>query len=544
MMRHWAKTLMVTLLAGVFATPAAMSQQGEDRVYRDDEERYDESYDSGYDTGDRGRTDRYLGVEIWPNHHDGEYYEGDNITLNFRTNRDAFVAIYSIDSRGRVNLLFPAGPNADNFVQGGATHQLPSGYDDYDLVVSGPAGIENVQILASREPFQIPDWYPVSGIFVDDNDDRMEFMDWLNDRYFVRYGGQRFAYDRTAIYINEWEEYYFRPVYYPTYHPWTLAGNMYIDYPWGSSVYINGIYWGCTPLYLPRVYVGWHTITIYDHWGYCWESDIHISRYNTIVLDVDVIHTSPRVQSKYREVRVAGYRDPVKHGYPDYAQKRLAIETSAKIRTREVTVTKASGERVTEKVTVAPKKHVRGSSALVKTDRGIESSAISPRQSDRETVSTSNKGRGSVDVSRGGYEQSPTYGSGKSRTQDRQGIEVGRSEKSSRGSSGDSNSGSGYYQKKSGDRKPGYQSGQNSRPSFRSGDKSKSSGKSTGPAVRQAPKQDNSGSGAKVQGKSSGSAPSSAPKAGSPSSSGGSKNSGSSGKSSGGGKADGKGKNR
>jgi len=114
MLRQVTRLTVMALAALALAAPAALSQQQSIvRVDRDD------TYDYGYEYGDQAQIDRYLGVEIWPNHHDGEYYEGDRIVLNFRANRDAFVAIYSIDSRGRVNLLFPAGPNEDNFVQGG-----------------------------------------------------------------------------------------------------------------------------------------------------------------------------------------------------------------------------------------------------------------------------------------------------------------------------------------------------------------------------------------------------------------------------------------
>ncbi|MEA3297443.1 MAG: DUF4384 domain-containing protein, partial [candidate division Zixibacteria bacterium] len=239
---------------------------------------------------DRIKIDRYLDVEIWTSHFDGNYYIGDNVIISFRANHDAFVTIYSVDSRGRVNLLFPARPGDDNFVTGGVTYQLPGPDDNFDLVIAGPEGVENIQIIASRERLPVPDWYPASGLLCD-WDDRHDYMDYLNSRYFIRYEGQRFAFDRTAMYVYEWEPTYFRPVHYPAYPSWTVCGNVYIDYPWGSSIYVDGIYWGCAPLYIPRVYVGWHTITVYDYSGYCWESNLHVSRYNTVVLDRTVVVT-------------------------------------------------------------------------------------------------------------------------------------------------------------------------------------------------------------------------------------------------------------
>ncbi len=355
MLRKMMKIIGLTALMAVTFTLTGMAQN----IVKD--------YDNGNNNNnndyveDRIKIDRYLTVEIWPNHTDGEYYINDNVVLNFLTNRDAFIAIYSVDSRGRVNLLFPSEPNQDNFVEGGHTYRLPGGNDDFDFVISGPEGVENIQVIASRERFPIPDWYPTSGL-VDDWDDRFDFMDYVNNRFFVRYSGQRFAYDRTAVYINEWEPDYYQPVYYPHYPSWTVYGNAYIDYPFGGTVYINGIYWGIAPLYIPRIYVGWHTITIYDYYGYCWENNIHISRYNTVVLNRTIIKTRPNVVSKYKEVRYVGYRDPAQHGYPNYKTKKATI------------VSKTGGKTTTGKSIEikSNKKYVRGSTKVVKTDRGFE----------------------------------------------------------------------------------------------------------------------------------------------------------------------------
>ena len=318
------------------------------------------------DNYDRVRVDRYLDVEIWSDHSDGEYYEGDRVTLFYRVNRDAFVVVYSVDSRGRVNMLFPSNPGQDNFVAGGETHRLPGGNDDYDLVISGPEGVENIQVIASRERFTIPDWYPNSGL-VAETDDIHDYMDWLNDRYFVKYEGQRFAFDRTALYINEWEQYYFRPIYRPYYPSWTVSGNIYFDYWYGSSIYIDGIYWGISPLYIPRLYVGWHTFTVYDRHGHAWEYDHHVSRYNTVVFDYTIINTSGHVRSKYKKVREAGYRSPTSAGYPNYKNKVKAIKSSGAWKTKlyaqsgsETTVSKKS-----RFVHSGTKKFVRGSGSDV-----------------------------------------------------------------------------------------------------------------------------------------------------------------------------------
>ncbi|MFH1687203.1 MAG: DUF4384 domain-containing protein [bacterium] len=353
----WLPVLLL-LLGG-----AAVAQQDPDRDYPD------EVY------VDRIKVDRYLDAEIWVDHLDGDYYVGETVDLSYRVNRDAFVAIYAIDSRGRVDLLFPTYAGEDNFVYGGVTYDFPSEEHDFDLVVSGPEGVENIQIVASRERFTIPDWFDVSGL-VCDWDDRFDFMDYVNAHYFVRYDGQRFAFDRTAMYVNEWEPTYFQPVYRPYYPSWTVCGNVYIDYPWGASIYIDGVYWGCTPLYIPRVYVGWHTFTVYDRHHHCWESDLHVTRYHTVVLDHQVVKPAPQVMSKYKEVRSVGFRDPVSNGYPNFKERQLMATTSSEtsIGKRHSTVGTGPASKI-ETVAVS-KKYVRGSSDLIKTGRGYETAGV------------------------------------------------------------------------------------------------------------------------------------------------------------------------
>jgi hypothetical protein len=396
----WRKsvTLLAVVLAVLVAGSTSMAQQQVQRDNSRDDDNY--NYDSDYNDRDGSRdqddgrsnyirVDRNLDADIWVNRSDNEYFIGDNIKMHYRLNADAYVSVISIDSRGRVNLLYPSQPGDNPWRRGGVTYTLPGADDDFDFAVDGPEGTETIQIIASHDRFAIPNWYNGSGIICRDDEDRDEFMDYLVSRYFDRLPEQRFAVDREVIWVNEWERDYFRPVYYPTYPAWSVYGNMYFDYPWGASIYVDGIYWGCAPLYIPRILVGWRTITVYDPYGYCWEDYVHVSHYNTVILNQTVIRPRPSVVSKYKEVRVVGYRDPVKSGYPNYnevvkKQSRVVAKTTVDPR-NGVTSSKRT-EVDASNFAALSKKHVRGDGAVIKTDRGYESSTIGGRSEKRATA--------------------------------------------------------------------------------------------------------------------------------------------------------------
>ena len=446
------KRITTFLSVLIAATLFFVAPQGKAQNYDYDDDQpqrlsRQEHDNDNYAREDRSRVDRYLDVEVWTNDDDGEYYVGDKIVLSFRANRDAFVAIYSIDTRGRVNLLFPTDRSGDNYIRGGTTYRMPDNTDDFDLVVDGPSGVENIQIIASRERFPIPDWYPESGL-TSDAEDRHDYMDYLNERYFIRYEGQRFSYDRTAAYVYEWEPEYFRPVYYPDYPSWTIVGNAYFDYPFGSSVYVNGIYWGTTPLYIPRIYVGWHTVTIYDEYGRCWENDFHVTRYHTVVFDRFHIRTSASIKSKYRDVRLAGYRDPVHMGYRDYTHKKSLIASTRGVSAIKGQVRGDKNVRKTDWNVSSKKKYVRGTTDLVQTKRGWESDGSKSIKGSKQGTSTGGysgkvKSKGSTGQT---YDRSKKSGATYKRSDGSSTSKKSGSydRKSSSGKSGS------YYQKKSG----------------------------------------------------------------------------------------------
>ncbi len=119
-------------------------------------------------------------VEIWTSRGDGSRYcAGESIEVFFRTNVDAWVEIHNIDTRGRLNKLFPSRHASNHFVRGGVVHRLPSRYG-YHFEVEGPSGWETLRAVASTDRYALNDrgWN-----YIQPNDGRGYGDDYRPTRY-------------------------------------------------------------------------------------------------------------------------------------------------------------------------------------------------------------------------------------------------------------------------------------------------------------------------------------------------------------------------
>src|SRR5574341_2000615 len=99
-----------------------------------------------------------LNVKVWVDKGDNATYQpGEDIRVYFRTNRDAYVVVYNIDTRGNVHLLYPYEYRDRRFVEGNRPYRIPGLRDDYYLKVNGPQGTERIVAIATREPFYVPE---------------------------------------------------------------------------------------------------------------------------------------------------------------------------------------------------------------------------------------------------------------------------------------------------------------------------------------------------------------------------------------------------
>ncbi|HEV2106529.1 MAG TPA: DUF4384 domain-containing protein, partial [Candidatus Eisenbacteria bacterium] len=100
-----------------------------------------------------------LDVELWTDRGDNAVYQpGDAMQVKVRTNDDAYLLVYEIDSEGSVHVLFPW-KHTSGMVDGRRTYRIPSEDSRYELQVEAATGEGFIVAIASREPFRDLPWY-------------------------------------------------------------------------------------------------------------------------------------------------------------------------------------------------------------------------------------------------------------------------------------------------------------------------------------------------------------------------------------------------
>ena len=92
-------------------------------------------------------------VQLWTNKID--YRLGEPIYFYFKAERECYVNLVDINSKGEMTLLFPNQFNINNRVRGGRTYQIPG--DDYGFTLEAqpPTGIDRIYAIVSTRPIGI-----------------------------------------------------------------------------------------------------------------------------------------------------------------------------------------------------------------------------------------------------------------------------------------------------------------------------------------------------------------------------------------------------
>jgi hypothetical protein len=97
------------------------------------------------------RHTRRPGIRLWIAGSD-VFRRGERARVQYRTERDAYVTLFRVDTDGRIEVLFPTHPFDDNFARGGRMYTA-SAYGHDAFVVDEYPGVGYVFGVASEAPF-------------------------------------------------------------------------------------------------------------------------------------------------------------------------------------------------------------------------------------------------------------------------------------------------------------------------------------------------------------------------------------------------------
>jgi hypothetical protein len=97
-------------------------------------------------------------VEVWTDKGEGEIYNrGEAIDIFVESSFDAYVLVYTIDTDGYLNVVFPYDCRDDGFLLGGKTYRIVTGKSDA-YYAQGSKGVAYIRAVASATPFRRLYW--------------------------------------------------------------------------------------------------------------------------------------------------------------------------------------------------------------------------------------------------------------------------------------------------------------------------------------------------------------------------------------------------
>ena len=225
-------------------------------------------------------------IDVWTNKGDNStYYYGEDVAVYFRADEDCYVVVYDVDPSGEVTILYPTSLSGSSYVKADEVYRVPDYNDDFHMEVTGNSGREHIFAVASFDYINPPDFMKYIGYDYGDDDyydadyfvvkvhgELSNFVANINAR--ISSGSYNVAHSvfnvDTAYRHHEHYRYWDYDPYY--------VGSVWVGCDWpGSEVWIDGIYYGIAPVFIPRVIVGHHWVWVY-YGGYpCYQRYFYVS---------------------------------------------------------------------------------------------------------------------------------------------------------------------------------------------------------------------------------------------------------------------------
>src|SRR2546425_10842634 len=92
-------------------------------------------------------------IEVWTDRGDDPYASGQAARVSFRTEQDAYVTLFRVDTDGRVRVLYPREPWDDNFARGGREYEVLDRSSGDAFYVDDYPGVGYIFAVAAADPF-------------------------------------------------------------------------------------------------------------------------------------------------------------------------------------------------------------------------------------------------------------------------------------------------------------------------------------------------------------------------------------------------------
>ncbi len=150
------------LLAGVGPGLAASADDDEVALARDLTVQQRPVFQLSSQVGVQG-----IGVDAWVDNPGLAYTVGQPLHIAVRPKRNAYITVVDVGSSGRVAVLYPNHFQRNARVRAGSTVMIPGPGAGWQINVSGPAGVDLIQVIASSRPLSLPELTQVVGSTAD-----------------------------------------------------------------------------------------------------------------------------------------------------------------------------------------------------------------------------------------------------------------------------------------------------------------------------------------------------------------------------------------
>ena len=219
------------------------------------------------------------------------YSPGENIKVYFRTNRNAYVAIFGYDSHENIRLLFPNKSQQNHFVEANSEYRI-----EFRIDSNASTGIEFIQGFATSEP----------AIITRELERRIREEEFPIIAEGINRFNSRIKSVLSNLAANRWVS--SETLQYQVAEMRSETGRLRVDSsPSGADVYLNERHAGETPLSMEQIRIGEYNMRVQLSGYREWNRIIHINPDRTTIM-----HASLERMPQYGTIAIRCNRDNAK----------------------------------------------------------------------------------------------------------------------------------------------------------------------------------------------------------------------------------------